>query len=62
MAQYSCSIEGCGVSFEKEEDLLRHEVEVHGIESEVKHTCCGVDYYTDEGFKEHQETVHAKKE
>ncbi len=50
------------MSFEKEEDLLRHEVEVHGIESEVKHTCCGVDYYTDEGFKEHQETVHAKKE
>lgn len=62
MAQYTCPIEGCNASFDKEEDFMKHGVEAHGMKHEVKHACCSINFYTEEGHKEHQEKVHGKKE
>jgi len=57
MAKYSC----CGMEFDTEEALARHELQVHRKERKVVGSCCERDFYTDEGLREHQRTVHASR-
>lgn len=54
MAKYSC----CGMDFDTEDALARHEVQVHRKERKVAGSCCGTDFYTQEGLREHQRRVH----
>ncbi len=56
MARWQC----CDRRFPSEEDLIRHDVEVHGAAREPVGTCCGVRFYTQERLEEHVRTCHGR--
>jgi hypothetical protein len=47
MARWHC----CNREFKSEEALARHDVEAHGVEREPVGTCCGLHFYTPEGWR-----------
>jgi hypothetical protein len=49
------------MEFDTEEALARHELQVHRKERKVVGSCCERDFYTYEGLREHQRTVHASR-
>ncbi|MFN3285894.1 MAG: hypothetical protein ACK45F_06395 [bacterium] len=54
MGRWEC----CGRQFESEEALVRHDVETHGVQREPVGSCCGVRFYTRQGWEEHRRTAH----
>jgi hypothetical protein len=56
MAKWEC----CGEAFSSEEELARHDVEVHGAAREPVASCCGLRFFTREGLEAHRRTVHGE--
>ncbi len=58
MPKFEC----CGLELPDEEALAQHRVEVHYEQRKIAGSCCGVDFFTQEGFRAHQHTAHGRRE
>jgi hypothetical protein len=52
---YAC----CREKFAREEQLLQHQVEDHGMEHALAGQCCNVSFYTKAGLQEHVRLHHS---
>lgn len=50
----------CGREFATEEDLARHDVEVHGAARTPVGICCGVRFFTPQGLEQHRRHAHGQ--